>query len=183
MRGVWPSSLARTGSRWTLTVLGASGRSRGRDAQSRYEAILTGGHDGRGRRRTAKPGDAKRQAAQRQSRPTGRRVARRLRSDGRLGCATRADPGISRNVCRAGKAGCPANPVVTEACVHLYQLSHARPSDAAGIRLSLRPLSSEARDETQSSGESRRENDFGCFFSLSWPGLSRPTRSRAQCLS
>jgi hypothetical protein len=49
------------------------------------------------------------------------------------------DTGISRKVCRAGKAGCPAPPVVTEACVHFYFTLHARPSDAAGIRLSLRP--------------------------------------------
>jgi hypothetical protein len=30
-----------------------------------------------------------------------------------------------------------ANPVVTEACVHFHFTLHARPSDAAGIRLSL----------------------------------------------
>src|SRR5579872_6415581 len=56
-----------------------------------------------------------------------------------------------------------APPVVTEACVHFHFTLHARPSDAAGIRLSLRPLYFEARDQGHSSGESRRENESCCL--------------------
>src|SRR5690242_12407737 len=56
-----------------------------------------------------------------------------------------------------------APPVVTEACVHFYFTLHARPSDAAGIRLSLRPLYFEARDQGHSSGKACRGNVFRCL--------------------
>jgi hypothetical protein len=108
-------------------------------------------HDDRGRKRTAKPGDAGANGVKLREgkvvQPDDEVVKTfALATGGMVYARADRDTGISRKVRRAGKAGCPAPPVVTEACVHFYFTLHARPSDAADIRLSLRPLLFEARE-------------------------------------
>jgi len=84
---------------------------------------------------------------------------------------------------RAGKTGCRLSLAVNEACVPLCQTSHTRPKGAAGIRLSLRPLTSEARDQIANSRAILPRERFSMFGNRVAARARSPLPNSSQKLS